>query len=204
MAAQDLTTLANVKSWLSLGTTNDDALLARLITAISIAIAGYCNQNLVSQSYAAVVLNGTGGAKLLLPEGPITAVTSLTIDGVVIPPRPAIGQAGYYFDTDFLYVDGYAFTRPGDWPANPSLRSSYSGGQGAQNVVVSYTAGYSPIPLDLEQAAIETVALRFKARERIGLKSKMLGGETMSYDLSALPATVVSMLEQNYIRVMQG
>lgn len=194
---RDLTTVANASSWLGLTTATDDALVQRLITAISVTIAGYCSQNLVSQSYTET-RNGTGGAKLMLKQGPITAVASLTIDAIAIPVRTAPGQTGYYFDTDFLYVDGYAFTRPGTSP-NLYLRSTSAG---AQNVVIAYTAGYAPIPFDLEQACIELLAVRFKQRDRIGLKSKMLGAETMAYDLSALPATVTSMLNQNYVRVV--
>lgn len=202
MAAQDLTTLANAKAWLGLASTADDALLTRLITSISVAIASYCSQNLVQQAYTDTY-DGTGGSKMLLRQGPITAVASVTIDGVIIPARPAISQVGYYFDANFLYVDGYVFTRPGTWPSNPSIRGN-SSGQGAQNVVVSYTAGYNPIPLDLEQATIELVAARFKARDRVGLKSKTMGGETMSYDLSALPQYVVDLLNQQFTRVMAG
>jgi uncharacterized phiE125 gp8 family phage protein len=198
-AAQDLTTLANAKSWLSIpvGTTTDDALIQRLITAISVAIAGYCSQGLVSQAYTET-RNGTGGSQLMLRQGPITAVASVTIDGISIPARTAPGQAGFYFDTDFLYVDGYSFTRPGTSPAL-YLRSS---GAGAQNVVIAYTAGYTPIPGDLEQACIELLAVRFKSRERIGMKSKMMGQETMAYDLTAIPDSVKSMLQQQYVRVV--
>jgi uncharacterized phiE125 gp8 family phage protein len=190
VAAQDLTTLQNVKDWCGLGsTTTDDAIVRRLITAASVQIASYLNQNIVSQSYVET-RNGNGATKLLLRQGPITAVASLSIDGIAIPARPAVNQVGFYFGSDFLHVDGYTFT----WPGRNGP---------AQNVVVNYTAGYAAgaIPPDLEQACIELASTRFKSRERIAIKSKMLGAETISYDLTAIPAAIQAMLQQ-YVRVV--
>lgn len=55
---------------------------------------------------------------------------------------------------------------------------------------------YSYIPSDIEQACIEWVAERYRYKERIGFKSKSLGGqETASYDLSAMPAFIMLMLQ---------
>ena len=54
---------------------------------------------------------------------------------------------------------------------------------------------YNYIPFGIEQAAMEAVSERFKARDRIGARSKSLGGqETVTYDSSGLSATVMSML----------
>ena len=48
------------------------------------------------------------------------------------------------------------------------------------------TIGYGYVPQDVAQAATELAAERFRAAERIGLKSKSLGGqETIAYDTSA-------------------
>ena len=61
--------------------------------------------------------------------------------------------------------------------------------------------GYGYIPQDVAQAATELAAERFRAAERIGLKSKSVGGqETISYDTSAIPAPILAML-QPYKRV---
>jgi hypothetical protein len=61
--------------------------------------------------------------------------------------------------------------------------------------------GYGYIPQDVAQAATELTAERFRAAERIGLKSKSVGGqETIAYDTSAISAPVLAML-QPYKRV---
>ena len=54
---------------------------------------------------------------------------------------------------------------------------------------------YGFVPQDLAQAATELAAERFRASERIGLRSKSLGGqETISYDVSGLSASVLALI----------
>jgi hypothetical protein len=58
---------------------------------------------------------------------------------------------------------------------------------------VSLSYGY--VPQDLAQAATELAAERFRAAERIGLRSKSLGGqETIAYDLSGFSASVEALI----------
>ena len=65
----------------------------------------------------------------------------------------------------------------------------------------SVTISYGYVPQDLAQAATELGAARFRAAERIGLSSKSVGGqETISYDMSAIPAPIVALI-QPYRRV---
>jgi hypothetical protein len=73
----------------------------------------------------------------------------------------------------------------------------FSAADAGQAVAISY--GY--VPQDIAQAATELAADRFRAAERIGLKSKSVGGqETIAYDTSAIPAPILAML-QPYRRV---
>jgi hypothetical protein len=68
---------------------------------------------------------------------------------------------------------------------------SFSAADAGQSVSLSY--GY--VPQDIAQAALELAAERFRAAERIGLKSKSIGGqETISYDTSAMSAPIQAML----------
>ena len=61
-----------------------------------------------------------------------------------------------------------------------------------QSVSISY--GY--VPQDVAQAALELAAERFRAAERIGLRSKSIGGqETIAYDTSAMSAPIQAMLQ---------
>lgn len=137
MPTGDLTSLANVKAWLSppLTSTNDDALLTRLVSAASRFILGYLNRpSLLSLPYAET-RDGVGGRTLMLRQWPVTSVTSLTVDGNAVPAAgPAGAAAGWVLDgwdgwsagqPQALSVIGYAFAR------------------GRQNIAIAYTAGYA-------------------------------------------------------------
>ena len=180
MAAGDLTTLANVKAYLSppLATTADDALLSRLITASSQFIQTWLNRTIASTSYTDT-RNGTGGTRLFLRNRPVTAVSSVTVDGVSIQASSAVPNgSGYLFDDSSVYLIGYSFTK------------------GAQNVVIQYTAGYAATPPEIEQACIAFVVLRYKERDRIGQVSKNLAGEVVSFQQKDMPLDVATLLDQ--------
>ena len=73
----------------------------------------------------------------------------------------------------------------------------FSAADAGQAVLLSY--GY--VPQDVAQAALELAAERFRAAERIGLRSKSAGGqETIAFDVSAVSAPVLALL-QPYKRV---
>lgn len=187
MAFGDLTTLADVKAWLQTGQSafppTDDALLTRLITAASQYIQTWLNRQIATADYLET-RDGTGGQRLQFACFPVSAVLSLSIDGITIPPAPpalpSTGlTAGYVFSPTQLSVRGYYFTRR------------------AQNVVFSYTAGYAMPPPEIAQACIELVALRYRERTRIGEVSKSVGGgETVSYSQKDMSASIMTLLQQ--------
>lgn len=126
-APGDLTTLATVKAWRSppISTTADDAQIARIITAASGFILRSLQRTLVSQSYTET-RNGSGGRALMLRQAPVTALASLSVDGVAISAAADTLSPGYALDGEkgLVYLRGYAFYR------------------GVQNVAVGYSAGY--------------------------------------------------------------
>jgi Phage gp6-like head-tail connector protein len=191
MAYGDLTTLADVKAWLQTGQSafppTDDALLTRLITAASDYIQTWLNRPIALADYLEV-RDGSGGQRLQFACFPVSAVLSLTVDGLSIPPAPPVSPstgltAGYIFSPTQLALRGYYFTRR------------------VQNVVVSYTAGYASIPPEIAQACIELVALRYRERTRVGEVSKAFAGaETVSYSQKDMSASVATLL-QRYLAV---
>src|SRR3954447_14970342 len=184
MAAGDLTTLSDVKAWLQIGQNpfpaTDDALLTRLITAASRFIEAWLGRQIASADWLEV-RDGTGGQLLAFANFPVTAVLSLSIDGLNIPPSAADGGfgAGYSFTPTELALRGYVFTRR------------------AQNVVVTYTAGYATIPADIAQACIELVCRRYRERSRIGEVTKATGGtETVRYSQKDMSDSIRTLLVQ--------
>jgi hypothetical protein len=184
MAFGDLTTLADVKAWLQTGQDafpdTDDVLLARLITAASQFVQSWLNRQIAPSDWQEV-RDGTGGQRLGFANIPVTAVLSLSIDGLEIPPSPADGGygAGYVFNPTELALRGYVFTRR------------------AQNVIVTYTAGYPVTPPDIAQAAVELVCQRYRERTHIGEVSRALGGgETVTYSQQDMSGDVKLLLAQ--------
>ena len=184
MAFGDLTTLDDVKTWLTTGQDafpdTDDALLTRLITAASQFVQTWLQRQIAPADWQEV-RDGSGGQRLAFANVPVTAVLSLSIDGLKIPPAPTDGSfgAGYVFSPTELALRGYVFTRR------------------AQNVIVTYTAGYVATPPDIAQAAIELVSQRYRERTYIGEVSQALGGGgTVTYSQKDMGDDVKLLLSQ--------
>jgi hypothetical protein len=183
MATTDLTTVANVQQWLGLNPGTDDQLLARMVTSISSTIQSWLNRKLVSMQFTES-RDGHGGAVMYFRDYPVTSVSSVVVDSQVIPASPNgdVTQPGYTFNEIGLFLHGYRFNR------------------GRGNVALAYTAGYTQIPSDIEQAVIETIAMRYRERDRIGQASKSIGGETVAFVVRDFPPDVMTLL-QNYKQV---
>ena len=185
-AATDLTTIQNVKARLRLpgAATSDDSLLELMITEISLGIQSYLGRTIASQNYSDSY-DGHGTRRIFFNQYPVTAVASLTVDGIAIPAASGPPWAnGYVFDAKSISLYDYRFCR------------------GYSNVQAAYTAGYASTPGDLEEAVLEVVMTRFKELNRIGQKTAAVqGAETASWDLSALPPTAKLIISQ-YRRVI--
>jgi len=182
MALGDLTTLADVKTWLQTGQaafpTTDDAMLTRLVTAASQYIQTWLNRQVASTGYVET-RDGTGGHRMQFACFPVTAVASLTIDGQTVSSAGSATAAGFTFSATQLLLRGYRFSR------------------GVQNVIFAYTAGYSTTPPEIAQACIELVALRYRERTRIGELSRSLGGaETVAYTQKDMSDATKTLLQQ--------
>lgn len=176
MAAGDLTTLQNLKDWLQVSGKSDDAVLQRLISAASAFIQQWLSRTLALASYTETY-DGRGTRRAVLNNFPIVSVSSLVVDGVTI--AAAAGPPwsnGYVFDQLSISLYGYCFRA------------------GFGNVQVSYSAGYATVPLDIEQACLELIGIRYKERERIGYRSKSIAGETVSFFVGDMTPSVKTAL----------
>jgi hypothetical protein len=179
MADGDLTTLDTVKAWLPdmAEVTAYDDLLSRLITAASRAVCNHTGRPIFDVLGYSEVYDGGGQPFLVLRQWPVVQVLSVQLS------------------------DGQAL---GDWSLEPALagggaqRLTLGEGRfprGRSNVLVDYESGYAAVPDDVEQAVVELVGERFRARERIGLSSKSLGGqETTAFCPGGFSDTVLALL----------
>ena len=119
----------------------------------------------------------------MMANYPINSVSSVYVNGVAIPASPDYLQNGYVFDMNRIILIGYIFTK------------------GTQNVLVNYNAGYVSIPAEIEQATIDLVMDMYVGKDRIGVSSKTLAGETVAFSLADMPARTKTILN-NYRNVV--
>ncbi len=185
-APDDLCTVADLKAWLPNQGNNDDTTLQSLITNGSLQVLTYLNRAHILASVIGTINethDGNGSDRLLPRMFPIIGVSSVMIDGVPIPQATAPIYPGFLFDARRVLLRGFTFNL------------------GLQNVQVTYTAGYSSVPLDLKQAAVETFALAYRQRAHIGEKSNSMGGQvTMAFDMTDIPSRAMNVFAQ-YKRV---
>jgi hypothetical protein len=201
MATGDLCSLPDVKALLNLTAATDDALLARMITSASKYFEKQTGRVFSTTSYTEVFggsddrirqraainlwsptvqLLGQRGYAVNLRNWPITAITQVMIDGVVVPARPAL-VAG---DTNnALSTDGYVLVDKN----RLELQGSYQFTPGISNIQVDYSTGWPDEDLAVVgEAVINLVAWRYKGKDRIGQLSKTIGGETVSFSREAI------------------
>ncbi len=184
MAANDLTTVENVKAYLKIKTedTTSDALLALLVTAASDFIQNILNRTFAAADYVQRT-NGNGVEVMLAADYPILTVASVSINGVGIPAAANDTAVGYVFGEDAIYLRGFKFSK------------------GVKNVVLSYRAGYNATPPTVADCCATLVSKKFKYLDRIGHVSKILAGETVTYEKSDLTDELKSVL-RNYAKVV--
>jgi hypothetical protein len=196
--AEELVTLAEVKAYCGVTSTNADAILQPLLDAAATSFANYCGRSsFFSRAYTSL-RDGNGSSRLVMSDFPVTDVVSVVVNGRPIP--KAIGENhGYNFVRGgrLIFLRGYFFNA------------------GYSTVEITYTAGFNdpdelyPIPPDLALAAKMYVAARFKERAGLGTSAKSLAGESVSYNdgggsgsaSAGIPAAAATILEKYINRV---
>ncbi len=134
MSAYDLTTLANVKAWLGLPNPPgvSDVTLSALVTAASRAIyAALSRPSILPHAYTDTF--DLEGERVYLNAWPVRQVTSVLLEGLVVPPVGSAPPLGWLL-------------QPGDFapPGRPQALDIFGRRiqRRRQNLVVSYVAGY--------------------------------------------------------------
>ena len=173
-----LASVADLEAWLKLSAGNtDEALLTRLLTAESTFIETWCSRIFSPTDYVET-RDGNGQSRMSPQCWPMLSIASVVVDGTAIPAAVGATGSGYFIVGKSIQLRGYSFTR------------------GAGNVVLSYNAGFATIPADVQQAAIELAAMRYRERDRVGMSSISGAGETTSFITRDMPASVLTLLGQ--------
>lgn len=120
----DLCTVAQVQNFLgATDPTLGASTLQQLVSAASNFVQRYIGRTIFQASYTETY-NGNGSNRLGLKQRPISAITSVTDYGNMIPPVSSPTSSGYALDGSVLCLRGRSFC------------------PGTQNIEVQYTAGY--------------------------------------------------------------
>lgn len=172
----DLTTLANVKQHGAITHATDDAWLSRLITAASEFIEGRTSRRFTSATYTEKQL-GNGRTFILPMQSPVQTVTSVKVADSTIPACVTATDSGWFLIDNAIRLRGYHFT------------------SGAV-VELGYTAGFSAMPADAAQAAIELVLLKYKEGTHLGASSQSMAGQSVSFLPSIVPQSVSAVIDR--------
>ncbi len=129
-----LTTLERARDWAGITTSNDDVFLHRLIDEISRFILSYLQRPTLFQNVFSDIHDGTGQCAQTLRYWPVQSVSSVTVDGMLIPASSGIGSSGWALEP----WDGF----PPGCPQRVILRG-YAFARGISNVEIVYTAGFA-------------------------------------------------------------
>lgn len=169
-----------------IGIASDDERMSKLQMYIN-AASWFCNNHthrkLKTRSLTEYY-NGDGTNVLLMNNYPITAITHVYDDL-----NRAYGSDTEIDSSDLAYM-----------PNDLACKIVYDGGAfsvGIKNIKAEYTAGYTTIPWDLQQACLELVAYYWKNTEegRFGLISQQLADGSVRLETTTIPASVRQVLD---------
>lgn len=142
MAAYDLTTLANVKAWLSITSTANDPLLSRLITASSRFIVNYLSRGEILPADYVERQDGYGAGqtRIVLRRWPVVSIASLSLNGGPAIAASALPGVNVAPTSGWLLSDGDSVP-PGSQQWLDLFGYCLARGPGA--ATISYRAGYA-------------------------------------------------------------
>ncbi len=133
MASGDLISLAQLKAHLGVQSNGDDIVLSALISQISRAIAAYLNRPFIWPRDVVDVFDGNGRDRIQLRHWPVVSVSSVSVNGLIVPPAATPQSAGWLLEASDLE------------PPGAMQQVILQGGvfqRGWQNVSIGYRAGY--------------------------------------------------------------
>jgi hypothetical protein len=144
-----------------LGVPASDTKLRQALGAASSRFRGAVRHHVSFVADEAVVLDGNGKESLLLPAAPVTAVSSVQVDGTELT-----------YSTDFEWsADGFLRRVGACWPDR--LRC----------IEVVYSHGYEFIPDDIAEVVIDQARAQYAVRP--GLTSMTVGGQSVAFGAQA-------------------
>lgn len=182
-----LTTTAAAKVYLKIGNTNDDTVIAALVSRYSAVVSTYCDRRFAATTYTNERYDGTGTENLYLRAFPVTTMTSIYLDSA----RDFAAGSLLVADDDYYVVpeDGHGLV----------VRLNGVWDKGVAVIKATYVAGYATIPGPVIEATHRLIA-RAKAWSDMGThavsaQSIQAGGGSVSFVEHDIPKDVKKLLE---------
>jgi hypothetical protein len=185
----DLTTLEAVKDELTIPQSNTtaDSVLEQYITGFSQSVINETGiQSFNIPQLMNETRNGNGNYQMYVKMRPIVNVSAVIVNGVTIPAAGVWPSWGWFIadDAKSIWIRqagspvGVAYYPSGG--SQTRIPSSPGFSRGVGNVQLSYYAGYTNVPYDLELAARRGIATYYRRMQTLDLASKGLasGGTT--------------------------
>ncbi len=140
----DLVTLAEVKAYLGINSTNEDAKLTSLITKTSQFIKTYCGFSIIDHYEEDKIEIFNGGPQFLLAEYPLNSLTSVEYSS----------DYGQTYTPLIVYTD-YVYNSSKEAVTTVTGKSFANSINGYR---VTYTGGYETTPEDLKLAVFDLIS----------------------------------------------
>lgn len=170
----DIVEVTKVENWI--GVTDQTSIVKTIVNFVSDFIegqlitkdvmeSGYCNRKFIAATYTLAEYTGNNRKILPLRQYPINSITTITIDGTTIFPSSTstLADLGFYImttHTGSVFYDNF-------WTIDVP-----------NNINITYNAGFSQIPYDLEMAALFMAAQMWERKGKEILKSEKIGDYT--------------------------
>ena len=143
--------LADLKSYLNKTDTGDDDELGFVLGAVHAEMDLTTRRTLYETAHTEYQ-DGNDTDGLFLENWPVSAVTSVNVDGLRDFGTDTLEDSGDYFTNTEL---GIVYHNSGSWPA------------GHANIKVVYTAGYTAdtVPADLQRVVLELASIAWQKRK---------------------------------------
>ena len=179
-----ITSIADYKTYAGISGSGSDSALTAILAGVEAMLARHTGRTFESAAFSDEEYDGDGSQVLFLKSWPVTVFTSLKFrssDGT----ETTIDSTTYRVHDDSGRVSRVPFSRPtrvvrDDYGAisSPGWRPSPNFPEGRGNILVSYTAGYSTMPDDLELTVWQAMDKFFGER---GVNPTMLSESEGSY-----------------------
>lgn len=141
-------------------------------------IRDYTHQTLSPVANETIVVDGTGTQWLLLPQAPVTAVASITIDKNL--------------DTELVVTDA-------TWRSDGTVYRKCMWPCGASNITFVYSHGYATMPSNLVRVACELARVALYPSTP-GFRSETIGGYSYTKDPGAITAADFGRVLDRHVR----